>query len=75
MTTNMIRVTYVGGLDALKNETAILQEIPGDDLGVRAQFDNLDLAEHLTHGWTRFPKSAFRIHPKTNLENDDVSSD
>lgn len=78
MTTSMLKGTYIGPERAplkLRGERVIIQEIPGDTIGVRAQFNNLDLPDNLTCAWTRFPRAHFSIDPPINWENDDAASD
>ncbi len=61
---------YIGKLNVFKNgkwsqlkgHTAIIMYGKDGVSHCRAQFDDLDLPENLTHGWTVYPITDFFIH-------------
>jgi len=59
----MTHGTYIGDLDHFKGKTALLRIFDG---AVLAQFDDLELDHHYTHGWTTFPATDWKI----DTEND-----
>lgn len=64
--------TYIGPVDELKNQTAILQEVPGSD-NVKAQFDDMDLeydGKMLGFDWHLFRRAQFLIDPPVDWDDD-----
>ncbi|MHC4302853.1 MAG: hypothetical protein ACYS7Y_36815 [Planctomycetota bacterium] len=59
--------TYIGSLDRLKGETAILV-VSHREGKVLAQFDSLNLGLALTHAWPEFSITDFEIDPANRLE-------
>lgn len=54
----MIQGKYIGKLNNLQNETALLSD-SSDDSMYFVQFDNIELT--YAHGWHLFKKSDFQI--------------
>ena len=52
--------TYIGPIEYLKGETAIIR-FPNDWNKLLAQFDSLALGESLTHNWTLYNKSDWKL--------------
>lgn len=55
--------TYIGDRANLKGKTALLRIF---NKAIVAQFDDLELDHHYTHGWTEFPATDWDVDAETD---------
>lgn len=70
--TQMLKVMYVGPREDLFREEALAQEIDGDSVNLKLQFDNLDLPKSLTHNWTIFKRKHLEIIREVGRAKEDA---
>jgi hypothetical protein len=56
-----MRGTYVGPSSELAGKKALLRTAPEGQDYVLAQFDDTELPHNLTHAWTKWPRSSWRV--------------